>query len=65
MRNICICGHERSEHTDRHLKGRQKFLSSICWGCLNPNPWCILPYHYFKQDNLKLVEDLAKERNLI
>jgi hypothetical protein len=45
----CICGHKKSCHMGNLVSYPAE---SILW-------------HKFKLDNLKLIEDLAKERKLI
>jgi len=57
MDEICMCGHGR----ERHLK----------WPGSGKESWCALcggtkkSYHNFKLDNIKLIEDLAKEKGFI
>ena len=52
--DICICGCKFKDHDN---------LDGLCWGCYKP-PSLVNCYE-FKLDNLKYVEDKAKERNLI
>jgi hypothetical protein len=60
MEEYCICGHGKFEH----FVDKGFLPPAYCEDCLfdlnveNSS-------HPFKLDNLKLVEDLAKERNLI
>lgn len=59
MKEYCVCQHIRKEHiTDTY--------GQFCVGCIAWNMGSGIKHlHEFKLDNLKLVEDLAKERNLI
>ena len=62
MIEYCICGHSYNSHLD------SKYL---CGGCEVCASWTFNDkmrvnwFHPFKLDNLKYVEDLAKERNLV
>ena len=60
MIEYCICGHSEKIHQEAIPEAQ---LLSICFECGNSNT--LNEFHNFKLDNLKLVEDLAKERNLI
>jgi len=54
----CLCGHSHWEHA---LSNPEKV--PYCTGCLLSNyNNC---WHEFKLDNLRFIEDEAKERNLI
>ena len=60
---ICICGHDKKAHADRYF-GTNEIPKSDCFFIVAANGTfckCMI----FKLDNLKLVEDLAKERNLV
>lgn len=67
MDKWCICKHDQSVH--KHYPIRNANISSLyCLGCAmdelnfkNDFP----PLHNFKLDNLKLVEQLAKQKKLI
>lgn len=59
----CIC---------RHTKLRHNFEEGYCYGCWSKsiklgNPISLMSRvsHEFKLDNLRLIEDLAKEKSLI
>ena len=56
MEEYCVCGHEVERHAKR-----------ICYECLYPLHvrGKLHSIHRFKLDNLRFIEDLAKERNLI
>lgn len=61
----CVCGHEKASHYPgicRLCMDRVNELGQL--GEVNVNSLVKL-FHTFKLDNLKLIEDLAKERNLI
>jgi hypothetical protein len=55
-----VCGHERILHTSQELPFPYCMKCPAPSGVPGDNAW-----HDFKLDNLQLVEDLAKERNLI
>lgn len=59
MKEYCICGHSIREHKGWEYEptGCQGDDSSVVGG--------ICECSEFKLDNLRFVEDLAKERNLI
>jgi len=57
----CVCGHEKDAHAS--LEG--KCEAEVIWKDRNGYLSCGIFCECFKLDNLKLVEDLAKERNLI
>jgi hypothetical protein len=63
MEEYCICGHLNEEHKSKR--------SSIpgCGGCWDSSmEWqdkMNKAEHAFKLDNLKLIEDLAKEKGLV
>jgi len=64
----CVCGHKEKEHKVRWLDPSGGTSIIGCLGC--ENAWFISGMnkqvlHLFKLDNLKLIEDLAKERKLI
>lgn len=50
VEEVCVCRHSIKRHMKYH---------DFCYACSKDSR------HAFKLDNLKLVEDLAKERNLI
>lgn len=72
-----VCKHLKSEHEFRNLPGDED-LQWICWKCIDDKDGVgIVPpnllkefkvpyscYHKFP-DNLEIVEQLAKERNLL
>ena len=57
MNEFCVCGHTFNYHVDHTDVGIGKY----CVGQLNPDCHCST----FKLDNLKLIEDLARKRNLV
>jgi hypothetical protein len=61
MKEYCICGHPFCEHFYEFHGYPQ--IGKVCIGCQLAND--VNTNHYFKLDNLKLIEDLAKERNLL
>lgn len=61
---FCVCEHSFEEHKNNEEDGYTTFPHlQFCVGC--GNAYDTKPSHTFKLDNLKLIEDLAKERNLI
>jgi hypothetical protein len=63
MQNLCLCGHERWKHYNKH-----KSLG-YCHACSWRGGGSYTPgskyKHEFQLDNLDYVERVAKERNLI
>lgn len=60
MIEYCICGHLEIEH---YLAGCQR-----CWEIKYKELGSYIKFnikHNYKLDNLKLIENLAKEKNLI
>jgi len=55
-----VCNHSKKMHV--HRKTDVSRLDDICWDC---NAGYFDKYHAFKLDNLKLIEQLAKEKGLI
>ena len=55
---ICICGHEDSDH---YLFAQTDEYCTICYRMYGEEK-C---WHVFKLDNLTYIEKLAKERNLV
>lgn len=67
MIEYCICGHLKTVHelTD---SPKNPPGSHFCRGCcgMHPRPDIYgFSWHNFKLDNLKFIEDLAKQKNLI
>lgn len=65
MTEYCICGHKISKHTSFAVLSTSS-SAQYCSECFHsknfiPGHWV----HPFKLDNLKLIEDLAKQKNLI
>ena len=61
MIEYCVCGHSHWEH---RLSEPNKF--PYCQICLNIDGAArIQIWHEFKLDNLRLIEDLAKEKGLV
>lgn len=65
IEEVCICNHLKSDH----LKDGEKYIHTI--PSLGDH-WCVecstegfRGFHTFKLDNLKYVEKLAEERNLL
>jgi hypothetical protein len=57
MEQYCICGHLEVYHYNNSIG------SITCFDCADRNiKNCT---HNFKLDNLRFIEDLAKEKNLI
>ena len=64
MVEYCVCGCIRNKHT--WLRTGLFQSEEGCSECLIKEPYDReKTYHKFKLDNLKLIEDLAKERKLI
>jgi hypothetical protein len=58
----CICRHERRAHANRPF-GTDYIPKSDCFFVVKSGALC--KCLLFQLDNLKLIEDLAKERTLI
>lgn len=56
MMEFCVCSHSKNYHAS-------DVATDFCGGCYNSGGKKF--YHDFQLDNLKYIEDLAKERNLI
>lgn len=69
MEEYCTCGHEKNMHTSETNKlswQDKEFCVSCCYEYLDikyssHSNW----EHSFKLDNLRLIEQIAKQRNLI
>jgi len=61
MVEYCTCGHTKECHAILHGPHGIKNLA-LCLNCVNKNE---IASHSFKLDNLKLIEDLAKEKGLV
>jgi hypothetical protein len=55
-----VCNHAKQNHEARMPEILR--LDAICWEC---DAGCFDKYHSFKLDNLKLVEDIAKQKGLV
>jgi hypothetical protein len=58
----------KCKHTDNEHSSSLAYPARIvCWVCFGGStPWGESePYHEFQMDNLDLIEQLAKKRNLI
>jgi hypothetical protein len=55
----CTCSHEK----EYHLYSENGYY--ICYACYGKGASLKVRRHGFKLDNLKLIEDLAKERKLV
>jgi hypothetical protein len=64
MIEYCICGHTKSEHDDLHYVNPFEAYGGRCWECYYESKGR-KGIHAFGLDNLKLIEDLAKEKHLI
>ena len=58
----CLCGHSYSIHTKKY--GMWPEADVFCQECYIENGK-ELSWHNFKLDNLKYIEDLAKEKGLV
>jgi hypothetical protein len=56
MIEYCVCGHLESDH------GIYSYGVDACWNCSIKTG---RHSHSFKLDNLRLVEDIAKQKGLI
>ena len=56
----CTCGHSSWDHM---LSDPEKL--PFCHGCVKDKRSHLEYWHSFRLDNLQLIEELAKERNLI
>jgi hypothetical protein len=66
MIEYCVCGHLFKHHTFLACVGcHDEHLSDDNLGALEWYETREKAFHDFKLDNLKLIEDLAKERNLV
>ena len=65
----CICGHEKTNHNNfdrKSLNGVTLVPRNHCSGCyIERYERDFNICEQFKLDNLKLIENLAKERNLV
>lgn len=66
MQNLCTCGHYKNVH----LPSDNIFCNAVCLSCHPGENWGYhingwYRVHEFKLDNLKYIEDLAKEKKLI
>lgn len=60
----CVCGHQELSHALNIINPSN--VQMWCRGCWFDNAdGGVSNYHDFKLDNLKLIEDLAKEKGLI
>jgi hypothetical protein len=59
MIEYCVCGHIKKYH-----EGGSTDALFPCWTCYDGKD-IVKSLHVFKLDNLKYIEDLAKERNLV
>jgi len=57
MTEYCVCGHTKKQHELRY--------GGKCWYEGHDSKSYPHPCEVFKLDNLKLIEDLAKERKLV
>lgn len=55
----CVCGHSKVFHIAYNAK------DPLCAMCLEAHEKPDLVFHTFKLDNLRYVEDLAKQRKLV
>jgi hypothetical protein len=56
----CVCGHKQKEHTMFTGIHNQCAKCTSRWHFGARSPW-----HEFKLDNLRLIEDLAKHKGLV
>jgi hypothetical protein len=59
MNEPCMCGHNKNEHVSEAIPGYNTQV------CLDPITRLVCECYNFKLDNLKLIEDMAKEKGLI
>ena len=57
MIEYCVCGHDYTAHGCTS--------GGWCFPCYNKAPLGVESCEQYKLDNLKLIEDLAKEKGLV
>jgi hypothetical protein len=62
MIEYCVCEHKKADHRNKRFDDATQhiYTTLVCWSFPG-----ICPCMEFKLDNLKLIEDLAKEKGLV
>jgi hypothetical protein len=67
IKEKCICGHPVEAHTPSYSKQKMwknaHYMKDACYAGFDDHMPCSC--FKFKLDNLRLIEDLAKERKLV